>query len=402
MKLLNKATFDISDQCSRKESCFWRDIFFIAFDYCDKLKLAAFRTIGMLTNVTKYILVVMIFVVSAGHANAKPVSWEIAQSWPKDFPIFSDVVTNMVATVGLLTDNQFKIKIIPKEQHKGALKVFDWVKDGKYQMAHTSSHYWAAKDFNTAFFTAVPMGMITAEKHAWFHHGGGIELMQKVYGKYNLLSFMGGNSGNQKGGWFTKEVKTLEDFKGLKVRIPGLGGQVMKRMGAEVVKIPGGELYSAMKDGKIDGMEFVGPALDYERKYHEVADYYYTGWHSPGAELQFLVNKDAFNALPIQFQTALRVAMSQAAATMNSQTYHQNAENLQTIFQKHPNVKIRAFSRKIYKAFYETINEILDEKVKSQGDDLTREIIESRKRYLTKARQWTRISDQAFLNNSYH
>jgi TRAP-type mannitol/chloroaromatic compound transport system substrate-binding protein len=184
------------------------------------------------------------------------------------------------------------------------------------------------------------------------------------------------------------------------MRVPGLGGQVLKKMGAEIVKIPGGELYTAMRDGKLDGMEFVGPALDYARKYHEVADYYYTGWHSPGAELQFLVNKEKFAELSPQFQKVLEISMSQAANNMNVQTYHQNAENLAIIFENHLNVKIRAFSRPIFRAFGNAMNEILDEKV-AAGDALTKEINDSRKQYLAKVRQWTRISDQAFLNNVF-
>jgi TRAP-type mannitol/chloroaromatic compound transport system substrate-binding protein len=349
-------------------------------------------------NLNRFILVVVISIFSINIVYAKPVKWRIAQSWPENFPLFSDVVRNMAKNVDVLTNGEFKIEIVSKEQHKGALKVFDWVKDGEYEMAHTSSHYWTSKDFNTAFFTAVPMGMITNEKHAWFYYGGGIELMQKVYSKYNLLAYPGGNSGNQMGGWFTKEVKTLADFQGLRMRVPGLGGQVLKKLGAKILKIPGGELYAAMRDGKLDSMEFVGPALDYERKYHEVANYYYTGWHSPGAELQFLVNKEKFATLSPQFQAALTMAMNQAAYNMNTQTYHQNAENLATIFKDHPNVKIRAFPRQVYRAFGAAMNEILADRAAS-GDELTKEIIESRQRYLTKVRQWTRISDQAFLNN---
>ena len=346
----------------------------------------------------RLILAIVLSIFSINAANAKTVKWRIAQSWPKDFPLFSEVVTNMVKSVDTLTNGQFQIEIVTKEQHKGALKVFDWVKEGEYEMAHTSSHYWTSKDFNTAFFTAVPMGMITSEKHAWFHYGGGMELMQKVYGKYNLLSYPGGNSGNQMGGWFTKEVTSLSDLKNMRMRVPGLGGQVLKKLGAKILKIPGGELYAAMRDGKLDSMEFVGPALDYERKYHEVADFYYTGWHSPGAELQFLVNKEKFETLSPQFKAVLTIAMSQAAYNMNVQTYHQNAENLETIFKDHPNIKIRAFPRRVYRAFGAAMDEILRDKAES-GDDLTKEIIESRKNYLTKIRQWTRISDQAFLNN---
>ncbi len=332
-------------------------------------------------------------------AYAKPVNWRIAESWPENFPFFGEVVENMATNVERLSNGEFKIKIVPKGEHKRALKVFEMVQEGEFEMAHTSAHYWKSRDINTGFFTALPMGMVMAEKYAWFYHGGGLELMQKVFSKHKLLSYPGGNTGTQMGGWFKKEIKTLEDFKGLRIRLPGIAAQALKNLGAEPVNIPGGELYEALKTDKIQALEYVGPAMDYSRKYHEVANYYYTGWHAPGSELQFLVNKDSFEQLSAQFQNILITSMRLAAYDMFPHIYHKNAEVLDIILKEHPEVKIRAFPTRIFRALANETRKEIDQ-IALKGDDLTREIVQSRHAYLSKVRKWTRISDQAFLNSA--
>lgn len=332
-------------------------------------------------------------------AQARSVNWRIAESWPKDFPLFGDVVRNMVKNVDELSGGEFKITISSKGDHNRALEVFDMVKEGEFEMGHSVSQWWIKTDPNTAFFTSVPMGMIMPEKHAWFYHGGGMELMQKVYNKYGLLSYPGGNTGTEMGGWFSKEINSINDFKGMKLRVPGWGGEVYTEIGADVTLLPPGELYPALRDGKLDALEFIGPALDYGMKFHEVADYYYTGWHSPGTELQFLVNEKKFAQLPERFQKILLASMRLAAYDMYPQTYHQSAENLDKLLKEHPNIKIRAFPSSVFREFDKIMAKKLKERAET-GDALTKEIVQSQQEYFRKSRQWTRISDQAFINNS--
>lgn len=352
-------------------------------------------------KLNKLVFAGVLFAITANTAFAQnTVKWRIAESWPKGFPLFGDVVRNMAKRVDLLSGGEFKIQIVSRGEHKRPLGVFDMVQAAEFEMGHSVSQWWIKKDPNTAFFTSVPMGMIAPEKHAWFYHGGGIELMQKVYSKYGLLSYPGGNTGTEMGGWFSKEVKTIEDLKGLKLRIPGWGGEVYADLGSEVTLLPPGELYPALQTGKLDGLEFIGPALDYGMKFHEVADYYYTGWHSPGTELQFLVNKAKFEKLPVKFQEILKLAMKVSAYDMYPQTYHQSSVNLDKILKEHPNVKIRAFPRALFREFGRIMDEKLDETAR-QGDDLTKEIVNSMREYKRISRQWTRISDQAFINNSF-
>ena len=357
---------------------------------------------GFMSFFKKLMLSGTIFVLATNTVFAQnQVKWRIAESWPKGFPLFGDVVRNMAKRVELLSGGEFKIQIVSKGEHKRSLEVFDMVQTGEFEMGHSVSQWWIKKDPNTAFFTSVPMGMIAPEKHAWFYHGGGIELMQKVYSKYGLLSYPGGNTGTEMGGWFNKEIKKIEDLKGMKLRIPGWGGEVYDAVGAKVTLLPPGELYPALKSGELDGLEFIGPALDYGMKFHEVAEFYYTGWHSPGTELQFLVNQKKFEKLPKKYQEILKLAMKVSAYDMYPQTYHQSSVNLDKILKEHPNVKIRAFPRQIFREFDKIMNEKLDERA-ANGDELTKEIVKSMREYKRISRQWTRISDQAFINNTFN
>ena len=346
---------------------------------------------------------ILIAVLSAFISNtaiAQKVNWRIAETWPKDFPIFGDAVKTMIRTVDELSDGDFKITSDTKEVHKKALGIFDMVKAGQYEMGHSGSYYYKSIDINTLFFTTIPMGMIAIEQYAWFYHGGGLELMQKTYNKHGMLSFPGGNTGNQMGGWFRKEIKSIDDFKDLKMRIPGLAGDVMNSLGVEVTNLPPGELYSALESGKLDALEWVGPSLDLNMGFQKIAPYYYTGWHEPAAELNFLVNESAYNKLSKKNKSILKTAMRLAAYEMYVSSYHSSSENLATMQKEYPNIKIRAFPPQVYRALVKASKIKLDE-IAASGDDLTREIVKSIRNYQKKARIWTRFSDQAYTNNAF-
>lgn len=349
------------------------------------------------------IIPLFIFVFSAvmfqTTATAQTVKWRIAETWPKDFPIFGDAVKKMAKTAFDLSGGRLVITSDTKEIHKKPLGIFDLVKDGEYEMGHSASYYWKSKDINTLFFTTLPLGMIASEQYAWFYYGGGLELMQKAYSKHGLLSFPGGNTGNQMGGWFRKEIKTLDDLKGLKMRVPGLAGDVIKTLGVETVNLPAGELYAALESGKIDALEWVGPSLDLRMGFHKIAPYYYTGWHEPATELQFLVSQKAFDKLPKDLQAVLVAAMRLAAYDMYFHSYHVSIKNLKRMRAEYPNIKIRSFPSAIIRELRkETDRQLLE--LADNGDALTKEILESINKYKEDGRWWTRISDQAYLNNS--
>ncbi|WP_369600409.1 TRAP transporter substrate-binding protein [Hahella sp. SMD15-11] len=328
---------------------------------------------------------------------AKVWTLKVAETWPTNFPIFGDAPRNMAAMAEKMSNGRLKFVIDSSNKHKSPFGVFDMVKSGQYDIGHSASYYWKGKVPNTLYFTTMPFGMIASEQYAWFYYGGGMELMQKVYEPLGLLSFPGGNTGNQMGGWFRKEIKSLDDLQGLKMRIPGFAGEVMAKLGVSPTNIPAGELYTALERGTIDALEWVGPSLDLRMGFHKIAPFYYTGWHEPATELQFLVNKKTWDSLPEDLREILRVAMRTAAYDMYAQSQYESAKNWSTIQVEFPDVKVRTFPKEVLQALYDANQELL--KAKAAEDPLAAEILDSQKKFLWKIRRWTEISDQAYLNS---
>jgi len=327
----------------------------------------------------------------------KAIVWKLAQTWGTGFPIFGDAVIKMADMVKTMSNGEMEIRIDSSNKHKAAFGILDMVKAGQYEMGHSASYYWKGKDANTMFFTTMPFGMIAPEQYAWFYYGGGMELMKQVYDKHGVYAFPGGNTGNQMGGWFRKEINTLDDLKGLKMRIPGFAGEVFAKLGAKPTNIPAGELYTALERGTVDAVEWVGPSLDLRMGFHKIAPYYYTGWQEPAAELQFLVNRKKWDTLPPDLQEILRVAMRASAYDMYAQSYHVSAENWHLIKKDYPDIQIKTFPREVMNAMRKANAELLAER--AAADPLAREIIDAQAAYLAIVREWTAISDQAYLNS---
>jgi TRAP-type mannitol/chloroaromatic compound transport system substrate-binding protein len=326
------------------------------------------------------------------------IVWKLAQTWGTGFPIFGDAVIKMADMVKAMSNGEMEIRIDSSNKHKAAFGILDMVNAGQYEMGHSASYYWKGKDANTMFFTTMPFGMIAPEQYAWFYYGGGMELMKQVYDKHGVYAFPGGNTGNQMGGWFRKEINTLDDLNGLKMRIPGFAGEVLSKLGVVVTNIAPGELYTALDRGTIDALEWVGPSLDLNMGFQKIAPYYYTGWHEPATELQFMVNKGKFDALPKHLQEILTIAMQYAAYDMYARSYHESAVNWATIEKDYPDVKIRTFSPKIIAAMKKANNELLTEA--AAKDATFKEILDSQTAYMKMARKWTVISDYAYLKDN--
>lgn len=335
---------------------------------------------------------------SALAADDKTYKLRLAETWPPNFPIFGEATQDLAKMVDTMSNGRLKITIDSKNKHKAPLEILNLVKSGQYDMGHSASYYWKGKDPNTMFFTTMPFGMTAPEQYGWFYYGGGMELMQKVYDKHRVLSFPGGNTGNQMGGWFRKEIKSLEDLQGLKMRIPGFAGEVLAKVGAKPTNIPAGELYTALERNTIDALEWVGPSLDLRMGFHKIAPYYYTGWHEPGAELQFLINKKKWEKLPADLQEILRVAMRVSAYDMYAKSYHESGENLAKMQEENKEIQIKSFPDEVITAMKAANAELLKEM--AEKDPVAKEIIESQANYVKKVRQWTNISDKAYLNNT--
>ncbi len=321
----------------------------------------------------------------------------LAQTWGPNSPILGETVEHMAEMAKTMSNGRLDIRIDPSNKHKAPFGIFDLVRNGQYDMGHTASYYYKGTIPNAMYFTTVPFGMIAPEQYAWFYHGEGMDLMQEVYEPYGLLSFPGGNTGNQMGGWFRDEINSLDDLKGIKMRTPGFAGEVMAELGVAVTNIPPGELYSSLERGTIDAVEWVGPALDFNMGFHQIAKNYYSGWQEPGAEVQFLINEASWNKLPKDLQEVLRVAMRTAAYDMYIQSTHESGVAWDKMKENYPDVTHRTFPPEVIEALRSATNKLLAEA--AENDPLAKEIITSQREYLRQVRQWTNISDKAYLDS---
>lgn len=329
---------------------------------------------------------------------AKKVRWKLAMTWASTLTPFANAPLNLAKMVEEMSGGNFTIRVEGSEKHKAALGILDMTKGGMYQMGHSASYYWKGKDISTVFFCTVPFGMNADEQYAWFYHGGGMELMEKTYDKFKVLSFPGGNTGVQMGGWFQKEINALEDLKGLKMRIPGLAGEVFAKLGVNVTNIPPGELYTSLDRGTIDALEWVGPAMDIKMGFHKIAPFYYTGWHEPATELQFLINKKAFDKLPKEYQTMLTTAMKAVSADMYTENFAGSVDAWDKMKQEYPNIEIKTFPKEVLGAMKKAADEIYDDYAAKNEEFKT--ILDSQRTYMNKARAWSAISEYNYIKTS--
>ena len=355
------------------------------------------KTIKILL-VVGILLIGTVFQVTAVTAQKKTITWTFAQHW-NGSSLLGYPTVRFAELVESLSGGNFKINLIDKKVHGNNKGIFDFVREGTYEMGHSASNFWSKKDQDTVFFSAVPFGMVTPELYSWFYEGGGLELMNKVYNKHGIMSFPGGNSGHQMIGWFNREIKTPKDLKGLKMRLPGLAGQVMAGLGVEIINPPVSELKDALATKKLDAVELVGPAIDLGKGFAEVSKFYYVGWHSPSSEMHFMVNPTAYKKLSKQNQSILKSAMRLAAYDTFTKIVAENGAKMQSLITDHPNLVLRAFPNKVLKALKEEHSRLTDELIKNSPDGLTKEIVDSMEAHRKKNRLWTRFSDQAYLNN---
>lgn len=335
---------------------------------------------------------------SNAFAKEKTYRWKLAMSWKSTLTPLTHPALKLAKLVDEMSDGRLKIRVDDATKHKAPLSILDMVKAGNYQMGHSVSYYWKGKDINTPFFTSMPFGMTNAEINGWFYYGGGLELMKKVYDKQNVYAFPGGNTGTQMGGWFKKEIKSLADLKGLKIRIPGYAGEIFSKLGAVVTTINPGELYTSLDRGTVDAVEWVAPVLDMRMGFHKVAPYYYSAWHEPASDTQFLVNKKAYDKLPKDLQIILRTAMQAVAADFFYEHYDMNARAYAKLKKDFPNVQIKEFPPEVMKAMKKADDEIVAELYKKGG--LTKEIIDSQRDYQNLVRPWTKVSEYYYLKNT--
>lgn len=328
----------------------------------------------------------------------KAVKWKLAMTWSSTLTPLASPPQRLAKVLNEMSGGKFTLRVEGAEKHKAALGILDMVKGGQYDMGHSASYYWKGKDMAMVFFTSVPFGMTASEQYAWFYYGGGMELMQEAYDKYKVLSFPGGNTGVQMGGWFRKEINSLEDLKGLKMRIPGLAGEVFAKLGVNVTNIAPGELYTSLDRGTIDALEWVGPAMDIKMGFHKIAPYYYTGWHEPASEMQFLINKRAYNKLSPEFKAMLDIAIKAVTAEMYIENFAGSVDAWAQMKTEYPDIKVKTFPKPVLKAMKTAADELYDSY--AAEDPQFKKVLDSQREYMEKARAWSIISEFNYIETS--
>ncbi|MGD8408329.1 MAG: TRAP transporter substrate-binding protein [Thiohalophilus sp.] len=321
--------------------------------------------------------------------------WKMVTTWPKNFPGLGTGANNLAALIQQMSGGRIEVKVYGAGELVPALEVFDAVSRGTAEMGHGAAYYWKGKSEAAQFFSAVPFGLTAQEMNGWLYHGGGMELWEEVYAPFNLIPAAAGNTGVQMGGWFNKEINSLEDLKGLKMRIPGLGGEVLKRAGGTPVNLPGGELYTSLQSGSIDATEWVGPYNDLAFGFYKIAKYYYyPGWHEPGTTLEAMINKNAFEALPKDLQSIVLNACKVVNQDMLAEYTARNNSALKTLVEEHK-VDLRRYPDDVLKKLRNLSDEVVAEV--AQKDKISKKVYESFRKFRDQAMEWHRISEQTYM-----
>lgn len=325
----------------------------------------------------------------------KKYQWRMAMTWPKVLPGLGTGAVRLAERITTLTNGRLEIKVYGAGELVPALGVFDAVSDGSLECAHGGAYYWLSKSRSFAFFCAVPGGLTAWEQNAWVYFDDGLRLWHELAEPFGIIPFPAGNTGMQMGGWFKKPIHSLEDLKGMKMRIPGLGGEVFAKLGGNPQNIPGGELFTSLQSGVIDATEWVGPWNDMALGFHRIVDYYYgPGFHEGGPMLELIVNKKAFEALPTDLQLIVKGACATENMLMHAEYEANNAKALLEL-QKVKTLNILPYPDDVLKAFFEEANNTLAETA-SLGD-INKRIYESFNTFRKASIEKGRVMDFPFM-----
>ena len=323
----------------------------------------------------------------------KRVQWRLVSSFPRSLDTIFGPAEVLADTLSKMTDGAFNIRVHPAGEVVPGLQVLDAVQQGTAQVGQSASYYYTGKDQALSFDTGLPFGMSARQQTAWLEEGGGRELVDSVFADFGVKSFTGGNTGAQMGGWFNREISSVADLQGLKMRVPGMGGAVMSALGASVQLIAGGEIYTALERGAIDATEWIGPYDDENLGFHKVAKhYYYPGWWEPGPSLSFYVNQKAWSSLPTHFQAAFSAASKVAAASMQERYDARNPQALQRLLKF--GVKPQPFSDELMRAARAATEEIVQGYC--DADPRYKKIYESWNKARVESGQWFGLAELAY------
>ena len=332
---------------------------------------------------------------SSDVAPPSPTIWRMRASWNKAFPGLYEAAERLAKRINLCCHGRLKIELLASENANEAFSVFDDVANGRIEMAHSSAQFWQGKSEASVFFASLPFGLTAQECTSWLFAGEGLELWRELYGHFGLVPFPVGNSGAQMAGWFKRELSNLRSVRGLKMRITGLPAQVWQRIGGVAVNLPGADIGKAFEASEIDAAEWMGPWNDLQLGLHEKArNYYYPGWHDPGAIVECIINKRALAALPEDLQASVEAACLASYAEETALMQARNQQALITLGSVHK-VNVRKLPADVLLALARASETVINEL--SERDTFAKKVFVSAMRFREQARQWQQVSDQAFI-----
>jgi TRAP-type mannitol/chloroaromatic compound transport system substrate-binding protein len=327
------------------------------------------------------------------------VKWRLASSFPKTLDTIYGAAETLSQRVAKLTGGKFQIRTFGGGELVPGLQVLDAVSQGTVQCGHTAGYYYVGKNKAFAFDTAIPFGLTARQQNAWYYFGNGLSMMRELYKGYGLLNFPGGNTGTQMGGWFRKEIKSLADLKGLKMRIPGIGGEIMSKLGVVTQSLPGGDIYPSLEKGTIDAAEWVGPYDDEKLGLYKVAKhYYYPGWWEGSASLSFIVNNKEWEKLPEAYKAAFEVAAAEANLLMLAEYDAKNPAALGRLLKS--GAVLHPFPKDVMEAALNASNALYDEE--SKKNPMFKKIYESWRRFRNDEFQWFRIAEESYAEFAFN
>ncbi len=329
-------------------------------------------------------------------AQSQPtINWRLASSFPKSLDTIYGAAEVFSKRVSQLTNGKFNIRVFAGGEIVPALQVLDAVQAGTVEIGHSASYYYFGKDPTFAFDAAVPFGMNSRQQTAWFDQGGGRDLTREFFREYGVMNFQGGNTGAQMGGWFRKEIKSVKDLNGLKMRISAFAGRVMQPLGLVPQQIAGGDIYPALEKGTIDAAEWIGPYDDEKLGFNKVAPFYYTpGWWEPSLQVSFYVGIKEWEKLPKEYQAAVEAATYEAHVVMQAQYDARNPAALARLLKQ--GVKLRTFPREVMEACYKSANTVMNEEAAKNAK--FKKIYDSWRRFRQDQNQWFSVAEAPMQN----
>ena len=329
-------------------------------------------------------------------ATAERFSWKLVTTWLPNFPGLGTGVNTLARYIREMSAGRLDVTVYAAGELVPAFEVFDAVSQGSAEMGHGAAYYWRGKSEAAQFFATIPFGLNAHEQNAWLYYGGGLELWREVYEPFNLMPCPAGNTGVQMGGWFNRPIESMADLHGLKMRIPGIGGEVLRRAGGTPVNLPLSEIFTALQTGSIDATEWVSPYNDVAIGLHQAARYYYyPGWQEPGPTLECIVNRDAWDSLPEDLQAMVRVACQATNMDMVSEFMALNATALEQL-SSDETVEIRKFPDEVLNELKELTYTVLDEL--AAEDPMLARVWTSYREFMNRSQPWQAISEGSYLS----